>query len=331
MLRATHVLVAFVSVRAEPSAGSCTDDLQRLTANLRPSPSSQAGCTGPIECQRAYPLELVNCSAKERAPKHRDEAMHERAKLACNTSAMSLDTGGWCLRTPTRHTKRCVNPFGPKAHGCFASVPAQGNGTSRTYFLPGHHCVPDGRLVNLMDHLLTRARAPGHRTSLLDFGAGVGQMCSALLARDSRRECRSYDGAGNVESTTGGFVEWFDLSTPLRLPRADWVLSLEVGEHVPNALEPMMIRNLVAHACRGIVLSWGMYKPRDIGHHDANYHSKVYLTSVLEQLGFRHDANLTRAVLDDRATPRHRWFKNTLVGVFERWKPLEDCIGAHRE
>ena len=38
---------------------------------------------------------------------------------------------------------------------------------------------------------------------------------------------------------------------------SDWVLSLEVGEHVPSRYEDMYLRNLHAHNCKGIILSWG--------------------------------------------------------------------------
>ena len=38
------------------------------------------------------------------------------------------------------------------------------------------------------------------------------------------------------------FLQWFDLTKPQALPKADWVMSLEVGEHVPHALESMVFR-----------------------------------------------------------------------------------------
>jgi hypothetical protein len=60
-----------------------------------------------------------------------------------------------------------------------------------------------------------------------------------------------FDGAGNVEEVTGGFVRFADLSLPLQMPRADWVVALEVGEHIPSAFEPTFVRNLHAHNCRG--------------------------------------------------------------------------------
>ena len=59
----------------------------------------------------------------------------------------------------------------------------------------------------------------------------------------------AYDGAGNVERVSGGFTSFVDLTVPVSLPRADWVLVLEVGEHVPSALEEVLVRNVHAHNC----------------------------------------------------------------------------------
>ena len=39
---------------------------------------------------------------------------------------------------------------------------------------------------------------------------------------------RGYDGAANVEVWTSGFVDWFDLGIELALPKADWVVAIEV-------------------------------------------------------------------------------------------------------
>ena len=70
---------------------------------------------------------------------------------------------------------------------------------------------------------------------------------------------------------TQGFVEYFDLSMPLELPKADWVLSLEVGEHVPSNYEQaMLIRNLHHHNRKGVILSWSVIGQG--GHSHVNNH-----------------------------------------------------------
>lgn len=112
---------------------------------------------------------------------------------------------------------------------------------------------------------------------------------------------RGYDGAGDVAEQTGGYVSFFDLTLPLSLPRADYVLSLEVGEHVPSKHEASVIRNLHAHNNCGILLSWAHLWQS--GHHHVNNHGMDYLERVFTGLGYRRDDGLTNAL---RATSRRR-------------------------
>ena len=145
---------------------------------------------------------------------------------------------------------------------CAARRAAGARGTIKwdsnvTYQIPAHHQPADEQVALVISELL---RQPGVASflSVNDFGAGVGQYGEALERLDKRHRWRGYDGAGNVEEWTNGMVRWFDLTVPLSLPRADWVLSLEVGEHIPSMHEAMLFRNLHLHNCRGVVLSWAV-------------------------------------------------------------------------
>jgi len=112
--------------------------------------------------------------------------------------------------------------------------------------------------------------------SVLDLGAGLAHYEAdwerkGLVGRsDGILSVRMFDGAENVEKVTGGRVVWADLSEPLEdiLP-ADWVLSLEVGEHIQaGSSSETFIRNLHEHNTRGIVVSWGV--PGQGGHFHIN-------------------------------------------------------------
>ena len=207
---------------------------------------------------------------------------------------------------------------------CFASTD---NGASR-YWLPAHHYLPDARIMALVSSLLFAGRS--NRLSLIDMGAGVGQTCHELLSRDPKLNCSSYDGAGNVHEATEGFVQWIDLTRPFHAPPADWVMSLEVGEHVPNAKEAMLIRNLHAANRCGIILSWGRYTPGKRGHGDANYHSKAYMVELFQTLGYRHRPDFNTKYLGLPLKPAHFWFNNNFIGVFERITPLNDSSCLYR-
>ena len=144
-------------------------------------------------------------------------------------------------------------------------------------------------------------------------------VCAASSTCGYSRDCpRSYSLAAINASAS-----LWDLSLPLSLPKADWVLSLEVtgavthiswsrasralhpnrldhtspshltvkcvpsqvGEHLPAALEPAYIRNLVAHARKGLITSWANLGQPGYGH--INNHSPEYLVSLFGELGFR--------------------------------------------
>lgn len=99
--------------------------------------------------------------------------------------------------------------------------------------------------------------------SVYDFGAGLGWYGKALITRgtDGYRvsDYEAFDGAENIESIfPDGFVKYLDLSQPVYLPAKDWVLSFEVGEHIPAKHEQTFIENLHRHNKKGIVLSWAL-------------------------------------------------------------------------
>ena len=154
------------------------------------------------------------------------------------------------------------------------------------------------------------------KTTVNDFGAGVGQYGHRLRSEDPDLLWMAYDGAGNVEEYTDGFVSWFDLTIPLALPRADWVVSFEVGEHVPTPFEATVIRNLHAHNCRGIILSWAILGQR--GNWHVNNHANRYIVDVFHELGYRHREDLDKKF---RRKATYSWFKRSIM-VFERYNPL---------
>ena len=165
---------------------------------------------------------------------------------------------------------------------------------NQSYVLPLARYVPaDDVVVEVLRSLLVDARGRPSE-SLLDMGAGVGQYGRKLLSLTPGLDYRGCDGAGDVRAATGGFVGWCDLSRPFDVPRADWVLCLEAGEHVPARREGDVLRNLHAHNRRGIVLSWAVLGQPGPGH--VNNHANGHVVSALEQLGYNLDARLTAAL-----------------------------------
>ena len=75
---------------------------------------------------------------------------------------------------------------------------------------------------------------------------------------------------------------------------ADWVLSLEVGEHIPKAFEEALIDNLHRHNTEGIVLSWARVGQGGFGH--VNERDQGYVVDRLVHLGYAIDEQLTESL-----------------------------------
>ena len=148
--------------------------------------------------------------------------------------------------------------------------------------------------------------AAGAGASVLDLGAGVGHYAAPYAA--CNLTWRGYDGAANIEEATRGTVAWADLSVPIDVGAADWVQSLEVGEHLPAAFAGTYLDNLVRHARRGILLSWAV--PEQGGNGHVNNRPNKDVIADLAARGFTLDAERTRAL---RASAELRWLKQTTM------------------
>uniref|UniRef100_A0A0B7A272 Uncharacterized protein n=1 Tax=Arion vulgaris TaxID=1028688 RepID=A0A0B7A272_9EUPU len=115
------------------------------------------------------------------------------------------------------------------------------------------------------------------------FGDGPGLYKKHL---DSLGEVISYtafDGAPYCETVTNGVVQFLDLTAPqFGLEAYDWVISVEVGEHIPAKYEDTYLDNLVRHAKEGIVLSWALPGQSGLSHIN-----NKELSAVIEQLNKR--------------------------------------------
>lgn len=165
---------------------------------------------------------------------------------------------------------------------------------------------------NLIDLSLCRGMSEMFmNSSILDLGCGMGAYGECLLSSPSSTGMtwQGYDGSENIEEATRGRVTFMDLSSPQWLgQRFDWVLSLEVGEHLPQQFELIFIRNLVRHARRGIVLTWAV--EGQPGHHHVNGHSHDYTINKLKEEGASYDAESSER-LQNSST--FEWFKKSVM------------------
>ena len=126
----------------------------------------------------------------------------------------------------------------------------------------------------------------------------------------------AYDGAPFSEESSGGAVRYLDLAVPqLWLPPYDWVVCLEVIEHIPPEFESLVLDNVIRPATIGIVLSWAL--PTQPGAMHVNARQADYVEGVLRSRGLMLDANATQRL---RNGSELSWFRENTV-VYRKRQP----------
>eukprot|EP00928_Gymnodinium_smaydae_P076564 TRINITY_DN59602_c0_g1_i1.p1 TRINITY_DN59602_c0_g1~~TRINITY_DN59602_c0_g1_i1.p1 ORF type:complete len:460 (-),score=69.31 TRINITY_DN59602_c0_g1_i1:117-1496(-) len=93
-------------------------------------------------------------------------------------------------------------------------------------------------------------------TTVADFGAGSGHYCK-FFNKTGDVCCMAFDGSPNAAENFGGLVQTLRLDQHFDLGRTfDWVMCLEVAEHLPPEATKLFLAGLRRHAAKGLVLSW---------------------------------------------------------------------------
>ena len=188
-------------------------------------------------------------------------------------------------------------------------------------------------------------------SSVVDMGCGLGQygvffenvttvsqnISGSTLTSVPLPPVRwlGIDGSEGIDEATKGRVRFVDLASGIPPPIArlgpwDWVMSVEVAEHVPTQGEPSFMHDLVAHARTGVVLSWA--RPNQGGRHHVNCQDETYVKCAMSRLGMVSDESLQnrlrQAVIkfprgSYRAGKECSWLRNTIMA----FRPQ---AGAHR-
>jgi hypothetical protein len=147
--------------------------------------------------------------------------------------------------------------------------------------------------------------------SIVDLGCGTGEYASNFI--NSGIQCDAYDGNPNTTIITNGIGKVLDLSINIDLGRNyDCVLSLEVGEHIPQKYESIFINNLCKHSNKWIILSWAIVGQIGYGH--VNCRNNDYIIEKIANKGFTFKQDISDLFRKNSTTP---WFKNTTM-VFQK-------------
>ena len=182
-------------------------------------------------------------------------------------------------------------------NGGWCEVASRSNG--------GNHLF-DSKLAEWLSHFFLNKK-------VASFGDGPGDFKKYIDDTKRVKEYVAYDGAPYASNTSEGRVKFLDLSAPqYGLPLYDWIISLEVAEHIPRQFESIYIDNIVRHANEGVVISWA--PPGQVGLSHVNNQPFSYVKDILSKHGFTHNVEVSKD-LQNSAT--FHWLKSN-SNIFER-------------
>lgn len=145
------------------------------------------------------------------------------------------------------------------------------------------------------------------------FGDGPGAYKRELTGLHEIKLYDAYDGAPYCDETSNGLVQFLDLTVPqYGIPMYDWVISLEVAEHIPKEHEAVYIDNLVRHSREGIIMSWAVPGQGGLAH--INNRPLSYVIKLMDFHGFKHDTSTSQHL---KLKASFAWLRDNL-NVF--WK-----------
>jgi hypothetical protein len=202
------------------------------------------------------------------------DSMKRIGQLTCEKSSKDVSTnGGWCSKI---------------------------SGANSTQH------ITDKRLATTLSNFLKGK-------TVASFGDGPGLYKKLISEKREVILYDSFDGAPYCEETTDGRVQFLDLSVPIyHLKQYDWIVSLEVAEHIPQEYESIYLDNLAKHASEGIILSWARIGQG--GHSHVNNRDFDYVKKQVEKRGFKHDLTASNIL---KSGTNLAWIQNN-VNVFIR-------------
>jgi hypothetical protein len=201
------------------------------------------------------------------------------------------------------------------------------------FFLSGPWPGEPGHVTAGRDLARVIGTIVGRGNSVLDLGAGSGQYGYCFnrsdCAADLEVDWQGFDGAVNVEDYTEQArqhevpelptVKHANLADAADLPVADWVMSLEVGEHLPEEFTAEFLKNIHRNNRRGVVISWALAHPWARGQGHINNRDNDEVVCLFEQLGYEFDREWS-ARGRNASLVVNSWFADTFM-VFRRRQP----------
>lgn len=163
----------------------------------------------------------------------------------------------------------------------------------------------------LADALVDLAQRSLLQQKLYDFGCGPGKYVENF--RKNNIKAIGFDG-NPVTQDIPHCIQQDLTDASFSIEPVDFLLSLEVAEHIPRQYESVYLENLNKHVKKGgvLVLSWAIVGQGGYGH--VNCKDNKDVIPIFENLGYVYDANESQKL---RTASSLSHFRHTLM-VFHK-------------
>ena len=173
-------------------------------------------------------------------------------------------------------------------------------------FAVDHHAY-DESLSNAIVNFLKNENVK----NIVDLGCGLAKYVKNFI--ENGIDATGYDGNPKTPELTNNLAHVKDLAVPFTFETPyEWIMSIEVGEHLPPQYEDVYIQNLHNNNTKGIIMSWALEGQGGLGHF--NEHSNEYIKQKIMDLGYINDFDAEHFL---RESSTLWWFKDTIM-VFRK-------------
>lgn len=170
---------------------------------------------------------------------------------------------------------------------------------------PDNYITDENLALNIANYLLDKANSVG------DFGCGNGYYVNYL--RNFGFSAFGYDINPDLDLYNCKHCYRTDLSKRVVVLGAfDWIISLEVGEHIEKQFEWMFMDNIYRSVKHGVIISWAVPGQTGFGH--VNEQPNSYIIREFRRKGYKYLQKDSKKLREAATLP---WFKKTIM-VFKK-------------
>mmetsp|Transcript_5114 Transcript_5114/g.16360 ORF Transcript_5114/g.16360 Transcript_5114/m.16360 type:complete len:244 (+) Transcript_5114:2887-3618(+) len=174
----------------------------------------------------------------------------------------------------------------------------------------GYEYYFDEPLARAMVQYFKKEKKSWGRPEIVEFGSGTGKYIDYF--RSNKIIARGYDGVSDILVRSNGVINHVDLTEQINVGSAEFVVCLEVAEHIPKKFEEIFLRNILTHCEQSIILSWAPPSQSGVGH--VNTKERDDVIELLSIKGYHVNEAATNLLGGAATLP---WFKENLM-VFKK-------------